>query len=147
MTEIGKIIAGITNIKDYDISNDFDGDEIEALLEEGIIKATDLKSWRASDLIIDGVIGYDAYPFEKFSPDEQLRQLFYRAIEPSAFLEKADLDFYDANEWLFLLQLIPLLSDRAPWEMLKTDGSEENWKELLEKHPEFEKYAPAQIKI
>ena len=143
MTEIEKIIAGITNIKDYDISNDFDCDEIETLLEEGIIKATDLKSWRVSDLIIDGVIGYDAYPFEKFPPDEQLRQLLYCAIEPSAFLEKADLDFYDADEWLFLLKLIPHLSDRAPWEMLKTDGSKESWKELLEKHPEFEKYAPA----
>ena len=142
MTEIEKIIAGITDIKDYDISNDFDGDEIEALLEEGIIKGTDLKSWRASDLIIDGVIGYDAYPFEKFPPDEQLRQLLYCAIEPSAFLAKADLDFYDADEWLFLLKLIPHLSDRAPWEMLKTDGSKESWQELLEKHPEFEKYAP-----
>ena len=131
MTEIEKIIAGITNIKAYDISNDFDGDEIEALLEEGIIKATNLKSWRASDLIIDGVIGYDAYPFEKFPPDEQLRQLLYCAIEPSVFLAKADLDFYDADEWLFLLKLIPHLSDRAPWEMLKTDGSKESWQELL----------------
>ena len=142
MTEIEKIIAGIANVKNYDISNDFDCDEIETLLEEGIIKATDLKSWRASDLIIDGVIGYDDYPFEKFSPDEQLRQLLYCAIEPSAFLAKADLDFYDADEWLFLLKLIPHLSDRAPWEMLKTDGSKESWQELLEKHPEFEKYAP-----
>ena len=144
MTEIEKIIAGIANVKNYDISNDFDCDEIETLLEEGIIKATDLKSWRASDLIIDGVIGYDDYPFEKFSPDEQLRQLLYCAIEPSAFLEKADLDFYDADKWLFLLKLIPHLSDRAPWEMLKTDGSKESWKELLENHLEFEKYAPAQ---
>ena len=144
MTEIEKIIAGIANVKNYDISNDFDCDEIETLLEEGIIKATDLKSWRASDLIIDGVIGYDDYPVEKFSPDEQLRQLLYCAIEPSAFLAKADLDFYDADEWLFLLKLIPHLSDRAPWEMLKTDGSKESWKELLENHPEFEKYAPAQ---
>ncbi len=144
MTEIEKIIAGIINIKDYDISNDFDNDEIKVLFEEDIIKATDLKSWRASDLIIDGVIGYDDYSFEKFPPYEQLRQLLYCAIEPSAFLEKADLDFYDADEWLFLLKLIPHLSDRAPWEMLKEDGSEESWKELLEKHPEFEKYAPAQ---
>ena len=143
MTEIEKIIAGIANVKNYDISNDFDCDEIETLLEEGIIKATDLKSWRASDLIIDGVIGYDDYPFEKFPPDEQLRQLLYCAIEPSAFLEKADLDFYAADEWLFLLKLIPHLSDRAPWEMLKTDGSKESWKELRENHPEFEKYAPA----
>ena len=142
MTEIEKIIAGITNIKDYDISNDFDCDEIETLLEEGIIKATDLKSWRASDLIIDGVIGYDDYPFEKFSSDEQLKQLHYCAIEPSVFLEKADLDFYDADEWLFLLKLIPHLSDRAPWEMLKAEGTEKSWKELLENHPEFEKYAP-----
>ncbi len=144
MSEIEKIIAGIANVKNYDISNDFDNDEIKVLFEEDIIKATDLKSWRASDLIIDGVIGYDDYSFEKFSPDEQLRQLLYCAIEPSAFLEKADLDFYDADEWLFLLKLIPHLSDRAPWEMLKEDGSEESWKELLEKHPEFEKYAPAQ---
>ena len=37
MTEVEKIISGITNIKDYDISNDFECDEIEALRKEGII--------------------------------------------------------------------------------------------------------------
>ena len=44
----------------------------------------------------------------------------------------------------FSAETYPSPSDRAPWEMLKEDGSEESWKELLEKHPEFEKYAPAQ---
>ena len=144
MSEIEKIIAGITSIRDYNIARDFDDDELLQLLEEKIIKAADISPWRASNMIIDGIIDYRDYSFEKFSPDEQLRQLLYCAIEPSAFLEKADLDFYDADEWLFLLKLIPHLSDRAPWEMLKEDGSEESWKELLEKHPEFEKYAPAQ---
>ena len=135
MTEIEKIIAGIANVKNYDISNDFDCDEIETLLEEGIIKATDLKSWRASDLIIDEVIGYDDYPFEKFPPDEQLRQLLYCAIEPSVFLEKADLDFYDADEWLFLLKLLPHLFEQAPWEMLKAEGSKENSKSVIPRNP------------
>ena len=37
MTEVEKIISGLTNIKDYDISNDFECDEIEALRKEGII--------------------------------------------------------------------------------------------------------------
>ena len=27
-------------------------------------------------------------------------------------------------------------------EMLKAEGTEKSWQELLEKHPEFEKYAP-----
>ena len=147
MTEIEKIIAGITNVKDYDISNEFDNDEIVELLEEKIIKATNLKAWRASNLIIDGIIGYNDYPFEKFPPDEQLRQLHWCAIEPSEFLEKADLDFYDADEWLFLLQFLPYLADRSPWEMMRQEGSEQSWKELLERHPEFEKYAPAKSDI
>ena len=142
MTEVEKIIAGITNIKDYDISNDFDNDEIVELLEAKIIRATDLKEWRASNLIIDGIISYKDYPFERFSPAEQLRQLHCCAIEPAAFLEKADLDFYDADEWLFLLQFLSYLAGRAPWEMMRREGSEQSWEELFEKHPEFEKYAP-----
>ena len=145
MTEIEKIIAGITNIRDYDVSDDFDDDEIKQLLEEKIIKAADLKNWRASNLIIDGIIDYEDYPFEKFPPDEQLRQLHYCAIEPSEFLKKADLDFYDADEWLFLLTLLPRLADQAPWEMIKKDGSPESWAELLEKRPEFQKYADLKI--
>lgn len=144
MSEIEKIIAGITSIRDYNIARDFDDDELLQLLEEKIIKAVDISPWRASNMIIDGIIDYRDFPFEKFPPYEQLRQLHCCAIEPSVFLEKADIDFFDADEWLFLLKLIPHLSDRAPWEMLKEDGSEESWKELLEKHPEFEKYAPIQ---
>ena len=142
MTEIKKIIAGTANIKEYDISTDFDNDEITQLLEAGIIKAADIRMWRASDLIIDGIIDYTAYPFENFSPAEQLRQLHYCAIEPSEFLEKADLDFFDADEWLELLGFLPYLAENAPWEMLRQEGSLSSWNELLEKRPEFSSHAP-----
>ena len=114
MTEIEKIIVGITSIRDYNIARDFDDDELLQLLEEKIIKAADISPWRASNMIIDGIIDYRDFPFEKFPPYEQLRQLLYCAIEPSAFLEKADLDFYDADEWLFLLKLIPHLQTGRP---------------------------------
>ena len=67
MTEVGKILAGIANINDYSLENDFDNDEIEQLLEEGIIEATDISQWRASDLLIDGIIDYEQYPFDNFA--------------------------------------------------------------------------------
>ena len=58
MTEVEKILAGIANINDYSLENDFDNDEIAELLENGIIKAADISQWRASDLLIDGIIDY-----------------------------------------------------------------------------------------
>ena len=58
MTELEKILEGLANINDYSLETDFDNDEIQQLLEEGIIKAADLSQWRASDLLIDGIIDY-----------------------------------------------------------------------------------------
>ena len=85
MTEVEKILEGITNINDYSLENDFDNDEIEQLLEEGIIKASDISQWRASDLLIDGIIDYDQYPFENLAVYEQLRQLENGAISLEDF--------------------------------------------------------------
>ena len=147
MSKIERIIAGITSIRDYNIARDFDDDELLQLLEEKIIKAADISPWRASNMIIDGIIDYRDFPFEKFPPYEQIRQLHYCAIEPSVFLEKADIDFFDADEWLYLLELLPHLADIAPWEMICRDGAPESWAELLEKRPEFEKYTPEKSDI
>ena len=142
MTEIEKIIAGITNISDYNINFDFETDEAGQLLEADIVKPADFSTWRASDLIIDEIIDYKDYPFEDFPPDEQLRQLNCHAIEPSEFLEKIDLELFDADDWLYLLQFFPHLADCAPREMIRQEGKSENWKELLEKYPHFSRYAP-----
>ena len=142
MTEIEKIIAGITNISDYNINFDFETDEAGQLLEADIVKPADFSTGRASDLIIDEIIDYKDYPFEDFPPDEQLRQLNCHAIEPSEFLEKIDLELFDADDWLYLLQFFPLLADCAPREMIRQEGKSENWKELLEKYPHFSRYAP-----
>ena len=141
MTEVEKILAGITDINDYSPENDFDNDEIEQLLEEGIIKAVDISPWRASDLLIDGIIDYNQYPFEKFSAYEQIRQLKYCAIEPKDFRKKADLESFDADDWLFLLEIMPNITDNVPWEDLKRNGSVKSWMDLLAERPQFAEIA------
>ena len=98
MTEVEKILEGITNINDYSLENDFDNDEIEQLLEEGIIKASDISQWRASDLLIDGIIDYDQYPFENLAVYEQLRQLENGAISLEDFKKQADFEIFDDEE-------------------------------------------------
>ena len=98
MTEVEKILAGITSINDYSLENDFDNDEIEQLLEEGIIEATDISQWRASDLLIDGIIDYEQYPFDNFAVSEQLRQLEHGAISLEDFVKQADFEIFDDEE-------------------------------------------------
>lgn len=98
MTEVEKILAEEANINDYSLENDFDNNEIELLLEEGIIEAVDIRPGRASDLLIDGIIDYDQYPFDEFSPFEQLRQLEHGAISLEDFKKQADFEIFDDEE-------------------------------------------------
>ncbi len=141
MTEIEKILAGTADIKDYNIDIDFDNDEMAQLLEADVIAARDIGISRASDLLIDGLIDYSQYPFEDFSPYEQIRQLKYCAIAPADFLARADLETYDCEDWLFLLSALPRLADTAPWEDLRSKGSAEGWMELLKDRPELAPFA------
>ena len=141
MTELEKILEGLANINDYSLETDFDNDEIEQLLNEDIIKATDLSQWRASDLLIDGVIDYEQYPFEKFSVYEQIRQLKHCTIAPNDFRKKADFDSFDADEWLSLLEVLPNAADNVPWADLKRDGSVKSWMDLLTERPQFAEIA------
>ena len=141
MTELEKLFAGINRISDYNIDIDFDNDEISQLLDADIIKASDIGICRASDLLIDGVIDYEQYPFEKFSAYEQIRQLQYCVIEPTEFLGKADLDTFDSDEWLYLLEVLPQITEKAPWDELRKNGSVKSWMDLLKSRPEFAKYA------
>lgn len=142
MTELEKILDGETRISDYNIDWDFDNDEIGELLEHDIIKATDIGISRASDLLIDGIIDYDDYPFEDFSAYEQIRQLQYCAIEPGDFLRKADLESFNADEWLFLLDVLPRMAESAPWERLCSEGSVKGWMDLLRSRREFDQRCP-----
>ncbi|MBR2905836.1 MAG: hypothetical protein IKC08_08050 [Lentisphaeria bacterium] len=105
MTEVEKILAGIININDYSLENDFDNDEIEELLDNGIIEATDIAQCRASDLLIDGIINYEQFPFEDFAVYEQLRQLEHNAITLDDFVKKADFDIFDDEEMAWFKKL------------------------------------------
>lgn len=145
MTELEKLLAGITRIGDYNIDIDFDNNEIEELLDNGIIKANDIGISRASDLLIDGVIDYEQYPFENFPAYEQIRQLQYCAIEPSDFRKKVDPDTLDCADWLYLLEVLPGFAENAPWEKLQKDGSVKSWMDLLKSHPEFAESADWKI--
>ena len=98
MTEIEKILEGITKISDYSLECDFDNNEIEELLNNDIIKATNISQCRASDLLIDGIIDYEQYPFDNFAVYEQLRQLEYGAISLEDFKKQADFDIFDDEE-------------------------------------------------
>ena len=137
MTDCEKILAGQANVNDYDVDTDFECEELAQLLEAGVITPRDVSHWRASDMIIDRVADYSTFPFEDFSPYEQTRQLLYEAVTPEEFVKRADLDVYDADEWLELLKLLPELADRAPWETLRMAGSAESWEALLKVRPEF----------
>ena len=140
MTDCEKILAGTAKIEDFDLDTDFECEELGRLLEAGVITPREISLWRASDLIIDQIVDYSTVPFEDFSPDEQIRQLFYHAIAPEEFAKRVDLDWYDADEWLELLALMPEFADRAPWETLRGEGSDKKWEELLKASPEFAKY-------
>ena len=145
MTELEKILAGITNINDYSLECDFDNDEIAELLENAMIKASDISQGRASDLLIDGVIDYDQYPFENFSPYEQIRQLQHGAIEPEDFRKKADFNSFDADEWLFVLEVLPDAADTAPWDELRQNGSAKGWRDLPDERPQFTEFANKEL--
>jgi hypothetical protein len=105
MTELEKLFAGITRIGDYNIDMDFDNDEITQLLDADIIKIADISQWRVSDLLIDGIIDYEQYPFEKFSAYEQLRQLEHNAISLEDFVKQADFDIFDDEEKAWFKEL------------------------------------------
>ena len=47
-------------------------------------------------------------------------------------------DAADPNEWLSFLRDLPQYAQEADWEMLRNEGSEANWQDLLAVHPEFE---------
>lgn len=141
MTEVERLIGGLANIVDYDIDNDFDNEDIEQLLAEGIIKPSDIGMARASDLLINGVFDYGSYPFETFSHYEQIRQLEYCAVEPGDFLNWVDLNTFESDDWLYLLEVLPRLADMAPWEKLRKEGSFKSWADFLIKRPEYAEYA------
>ena len=105
MTELEKILEGISNINDYSLETDFDNDEIEELLENGIIKASDISQCRASDLLIDGIIDYEQYPFDNFSVYEQLRQLEHGAILLEDFKKQADFETFDDEEMAWFKEM------------------------------------------
>ena len=132
-----KIISGEASLGDYDLDSDFDHEEIRTLLEAGIIEPHDLSDWRASDMILDGSMSYDEYPFEKFTHYEQVRQLEQEVISREDFKAKAELEYYDGDDWLLLLDVWPELDAEAPWDMIRTEARAESWFDFLSSHPEY----------
>lgn len=141
MTECEQILAGKSDIRNYDIDNDFDNQEIEQLLGNGIISPRDIGMLKASDLIIDGTLDYNTYSLTDFPPYEQIRQLENGAVSPEDFLRQAELEAFDASDWLYLLQVLPSLTESAPWEKLHAEGPVSGWLELLVRRPECARYA------
>ena len=141
MTECEKILAGNSDIRNYNIDNDFDNQEIEQLLGNGIIAPRDIGMLKASDLIIDGILDYRTYSLTDFPPYEQIRQLENGAVAPEDFLRQVELATFDACDWLYLLQVLPVLTESAPWEKLHAEGPVSSWMELLVRRPECARYA------
>ena len=136
-TILEKILNGEANLGDYDLDSDFDHEEICRLLEGGIIEPRDLSPWRASDMILDGSLSYDEYPFENFPPYEQVRQLEQKVVSREDFKAKAELEVYDGDDWLLLLDVWPELDAEAPWKMIRDEARAESWFDFLATHPEF----------
>ena len=134
---VEKIISGEEKLGDYDLDSDFDHEELRTLLEAGVIEVSDLSDWRASDIILDGSLSYDEYPFEKFTHYEQVRQLEQEVISREDFKAKAELEYYDGNDWLLLLDVWPELDAEAPWKMIRYEARAESWFDFLASHPEY----------
>ena len=132
-----KILDGEANLGDYDLDSDFDHEEICKLLEAGIIDPRDLSNWRASEMILDGALSYDEYPFEDFTHYEQVRQLEQGVISREDFKAKAELDDYDGDDWLLLLDVWPELDAEAPWAMIRGEARADRWFEFLSSRPEY----------
>ena len=132
-----KILDGEANLGDYDLDSDFDHEEICKLLEAGIIEPRDLSDGRASDMILDGSLSYDEYPFEKFTHYEQVRQLEQEVISREDFKAKAELEYYDGDDWLLLLDVWHELDAEAPWDMIRDEARAESWFDFLSSHPEY----------
>lgn len=141
MSAYDELLAGEGNIRNYDIDNDFDDAELENLLACGKITLRDIGIGRKSDLLIAGVLDYSQCPFDDFPPLEQIRQLENDAISPENFLRQANLAGYECGEWFSLLAILPSLTDRAPWEKMRNEGSVPEWMELLAQRPEFAQFA------
>ena len=132
-----KIIDGDADIRDYDVNHDFDDEELEALLEAGEIRPDDLSEPRAAELIIEGVLSFDARPFEEFSPYQQLRLLAGGAVTPEEFRARANLADYDAGDWVGLVAECPEFAVDAPWEKMRAEARPGEWFALLARRPEF----------
>ena len=131
-----KIIAGEANLGDYNLNTDFDHDELRSLLDAGLIEPHDLSDWTASNMIIDGLLSYDEYPFEKFTNYEKVRQLEEGAVSMEEFKEKADLELFDGDDWLVLLGVRHEMDAEAPWEMIRDEARADQWFDFLSTRPE-----------
>ena len=136
-TPAEKIIAGDADIGDYDVNRDFDDDEAGKLLDAGLARPEDFSEPRAAELIIEGVLNFDARPFEEFSPYQQLRLLAGNAITAEEFRKRADLAGYDAGDWLALVAECPKFAADAPWEKLRAEATPRDWFAALARRPEF----------
>jgi hypothetical protein len=48
-----------------------------------------------------------------------------------------ELEYYDGNDWLLLLDVWPELDAEAPWKMIRDEASAESWFDFLASHPEY----------
>jgi len=139
MTE--RILAGEANLSDYDLDSDFDDDELLALMDGGLIVPRDISDWRASDMVISGLLSYDEYPFERFGNYEKVRQLEQKTIGKEEFKAKAGLEYFDGDDWLALLGVWPEMDAEAPWKMIRNEARADQWFDFLSIRPECAKKA------
>ena len=132
-----KIIDGDADIRDYDLNCDFDDEEAGKLLEAGVVRPDDFSEPRAAELIIEGILDFDARPFEEFPPWEQRHLLAGGALTVEEFRARADLAEYDGGDWLTLVAECPEFAARAPWEKMRAEARPTEWFAFLARRPEF----------
>lgn len=135
-TLVEQVLDGDADIADCDV-NDFDDDAARKLLDAGLVRPEDFSEPRSAELIIEGVLSFDTRPFEEFSPYQQLRLLAGGAVTAEEFRKRANLDDYDADDWLTLVAECPEFAALAPWEKLRAEATPREWFAALARRPDF----------
>ena len=131
-----KVIDGDVDIRNYDINNDFDFDDIEKLLGAGIVSPGELAESLAAYFILSGALTFEDRPFADFSHPRQIFLLEQGAVPTDDLSAATFFELREADGWLELLAENADFDAAAPWEKIRDNASADSWFRFLARRPE-----------